>query len=222
MNKNDAPAAKRHNPMTDPAYIARAKSVLTTLDITQDGKAVTGEPTAGEYAIKRKLKRTTDVRTPDEITGLLGMLFPMASFKWVGMFLLALCLAGALSAAMADDTVAPQSCTWTNIRGEEVAGIPGTFFKDATLQATNCVVYVSSGVTQGLSGVTVTITISDTVTSTNFAATVQDAANGKFWFRCSLTNALLDQARVQVKLTDGVGSTYIYPWKVLNMKDPED
>jgi hypothetical protein len=135
---------------------------------------------------------------------------------------LALCLAGALSAAMADDTVAPQSCTWTNIRGEEVAGIPGTFFKDATLQATNCVVYVSSGVTQGLSGVTVTITISDTVTSTNFAATVQDAANGKFWFRCSLTNALLDQARVQVKLTDGAGSTYIYPWKVLNMKDPED
>ena len=219
--KTDTAPRSRLTPEKAEDFRTRAKTVLATLDITKDGKAVEGEPEAGAYEVKRKLKRSSDVRTPDEITGLLGMLYPMASFKWVGMFL-ALCLAGALSAAMADDTVAPQSCTWTNIRGEEVAGIPGTFFKGATLQATNCVAYVSTGVTQGLAGVTVTITISDTITSTNFAATVQDSANGKFWFRCSLTNALLDQARVQVKLTDSLGSTYIYPWKVLNMKDPED
>jgi hypothetical protein len=217
--KTDQAPAKRHNPLTDPAYIARAKSVLNTLDITQDGKAVTGEPTAGEYAIKRKLKRTTDVRTPDEITGLLARLFPAASFKWitvlVALFMVAAC-------AMADDTVAPASCTWTNTRGEATAGISGTFFKGTTLRGTNCATRIDATTTQGLAGVTVTVTISDETTSTNFNATVQDAANGKFFFNCTLSTNFLDQARVQIKLTDGAGSSYIYPWKVLNMKDPED
>jgi hypothetical protein len=214
-----APNTKHKDPFQDPAYVARCKAVLPTLEITKAGAAVTGEPAApGEYEVKRKAKRSTDVRSGAEICDLLARLYPGAGFKWLGA-LLAVCLA--VTAAWAvDGVVAPQNCTFTVTRGEAVAAVSGTYYKGATLLATNCIALVSAGVTQDLTNVDIDVTISDTITSTNFAGTVQVAASGTFWFACSLTNAFLNQANIQVKLTDSGGNSYIYPWKTLNMRDP--
>ena len=138
--------------------------------------------------------------------------------------MLGVVLVGLLSVwpARAADSVEPASCTITNKRSEAESGIPGTFFKGCTLLFTNCQMYASTttNTVQGLDGVTILATISDGTTSTGVTASAISTNLGTYWFSVNLSTNFSNQGNVQIKVTDGGGSSYIYPWKALNMRAP--
>ena len=206
------------DPFADPLFRAGAERVLGAIALTKDGEPFKGKPEAGTYDVKRAA-RTSDVRTGEEITGLLKRLFPNASFKWVGMLLVSLL---AVWPAKAADSVEPASCTITNKRSEAEVGISGTYFKSTTLLFTNCVMYsgTTTNTRQGLDGVTVVATVSDGSYSSNITATAISTNLGTYWFSLNLATNFANQANVQIKITDGNNNVYIYPWKVLNLRSP--
>ena len=125
--------------------------------------------------------------------------------------------------ARAADSVEPATCTITNKRSEAESGISGTYFKGCSLLFTNCQLYASTttNTVQGLDGVTVLATISDGTTSTSVVASAISEAGGTYWFKvANLSTNFSNQGNVQIKVTDGGGSSYIYPWKALNMRAP--
>lgn len=212
---------KHRDPWSDPAYVAEVKRVLGVVVLTdEEKKAVTKEePNAGTFAVSRAA-HTSDVRSGDEICGVLKKLYPKAAFRWVAALMLALTIGVANGA----DAVEPSSCSITNMRGETEGAIPGIYYKSTTLLFTNCVLYsgTTTNTRQGISGVTVTATLSDgsASSSTSVVATAISTNLGTYWFSVNLRTNLSNQANVQVKITDGQANTYIYPWKVLNLRSP--
>jgi hypothetical protein len=212
---------KFRDPWANPAYVAEVKRVLNVVVLTnEETKEVTKtEPEAGTFVVCRA-PHTSDVRTGDEICGVLKKLYPKAAFRWAAALMLAL----AIGAAHGADAVEPSSCTITNMRGEAEVSIPGTYYKSTTLLFTNCVLFSGSttNTRQGIDGVTVTATISDGTasSSTSVVATAISTNLGTYWFSVNLRTNLSNQANVQIKLTDAQNNTYIYPWKVLNMRSP--
>jgi hypothetical protein len=190
--------------------------VITNEDTTEITKA---ELNAGTFVVCRA-PHTSDVRTGDEICGVLKKLYPKAAFRWAAALILSL----AIGAAHGADAVEPSTCSITNIRGETEVAIPGTFYKSTTLLFTNCVLYSgnTTNARQGIDGVTVTATVSDgsAASSTSVVATAISTNLGTYWFSVNLRTNLSNQANVQIKLTDAQNNTYIYPWKVLNMRSP--
>jgi hypothetical protein len=206
------------DPFVDPLYRASAERVLGVIVLTKDGAEFKGKPEAGAFEVKRA-KRTSDVRSGEEITGLLKKLFPNASFKWLAIMLLAFLTVWPAQAA---DSVEPASCVMTNKRSEAEVAIPGTYYKSTTLLFTNCVMHsgTTTNARQGLDGVTVLATISDGAYSSNITATAISTNLGTYWFSLNLATNFANQANVQIKITDGDGNAYLYPWKVLNLRSP--
>lgn len=206
------------DPFQDGNYVAAAKRVLTVVDLKKDGAAFKGGPIEGSFDVSR-VKHTADVRSGTEICWLLKKLFPNATFKWIGIMLALLC---SLS-TMAADTVAPAQTSMTNKRDDYVSAISGTYYRGTSLLFTNCLMYAGTGGTgtvQGLNGVTIDVTVSDGTTSSNFQASAISTNLGTYWFSLNLSTSYVNQANVQVKITDDGGTSYIYPWKVLNMTSP--
>jgi hypothetical protein len=117
--------------------------------------------------------------------------------------------------ARAADSVEPASCTFTNARSDAVATVAaGTIYRNASLNLTNCVAQTTNSVVQGLSGVTVSVSVGNTSTNIDYTATVQTAASGTW--HCTVTVPDLSTFNVQVKLTDSLTNSYIYANKVLS------
>jgi hypothetical protein len=133
----------------------------------------------------------------------------------------ALCLALALANALAGDgTVEPASCTFTNYRGEGVKYIDSdAFYKGATLRCTNCQLYASTDTTtvQNLSNVTIQVQVGIETTNHTFTGTMSSTLG--LW-TCSFTVPTnWDAPNLEVKITDSLTNSYIYPWKIISTKD---
>ena len=125
--------------------------------------------------------------------------------------------------ARASDAVEPATVTFTNVRDEAIWNISDvSYYEGSTLLFTNCAIYSgnsTSSVRQGLVDVTLAIRIGSTATSTLYAGTADVASNGTY--SCSIsvpTNS--GTSYIQLKLTDVNTNSYIYPWKILNRKQP--
>lgn len=127
--------------------------------------------------------------------------------------------------AHAADSVSPATCTFTNFRGEAIAQAGAlSYYKGSTVLFTNCIVYsggtTSAGV-QGLDGVEVQVTIGTVASSVIGTGTVGSAAGGSWWYSTTVPTNYINPY-LQIKVTDGSGNSYIYPWKVLATSDPLD
>ena len=120
--------------------------------------------------------------------------------------------------APAADSVAPASAGLTSIRGEVSRTVNvGACYRGTTFVLTNCIVYAdTTGVTtQGLDGVTVQVAIgtNGVCTLTN-TATVTSAADGKW--TTSFTVPSAPSVSLEVKITDALTNSYVYPSKIIN------
>lgn len=119
------------------------------------------------------------------------------------------------SAALATDAVVPATCTITNLRAQAVETISevGALVQGSTLLFTNCVVY-SGGTTgsavQGLSGVTVEISVGTPATNVDYTCVVQSAAAGT-WYRAVTVPS--SDFTASVRVTDANTNRYVYPLK---------
>jgi len=124
--------------------------------------------------------------------------------------------------AIADTVLLPQNATFTHIRDEATAnGNEVTYWRGDTLLFTNCVCY--SGATtntavQMLSNVVVTVRMGTLAVVATYTGVVQSAAAGTY--ACSVTVPTNTDSSVymQTKLTDSLGNSYSYPWKIVNTK----
>jgi len=137
----------------------------------------------------------------------------------------AVLLLGGVRNASAADAVVPESCSVTNLRGE-AQGKVGTadFYRGASILLTNCVLYAGTSTNsarQGLDGVTVECRIGAQDLSTAYTGTVDVASNGT-WFATVAAPTNSSSAWLQIKITDGSGNSYIYPWKTITTLDPLD
>jgi len=125
-----------------------------------------------------------------------------------------LCLLFAAS-AFAADAVEPANATATFVRGESAGSISaGTIYRGATLNLTNMVCCTTNSATvQGLSGVTVQVSVGNLSTNIDYSATVQVAASGTW--HCTVVVPDLSSFIVQCKITDGSTNSYIYPPKTM-------
>lgn len=125
--------------------------------------------------------------------------------------------------ARSADSVTPESCTVTNLRSEAQGKVgAGDYYRGTTLLLTNCLMYSGTSTNsgrQGLSGVTIEVRVGDTDTNVAYTANVANT-NGEW--SCSIAVPNLQSAWLQVKITDGSGNVYIYPWKTLTTLDPLD
>lgn len=136
------------------------------------------------------------------------------------------CCLGLLSAglwlplsALATDTIAPATATFTNCRADVVnTEISSTrFVEGTTLRLTNCVVYsggTTSSAIQGLDGVTVEIRVGDLFSSTAYTGTVQVATSGT-WTASFTVPTNYQSLFLQLKLTDAGTNSYIYPLRLI-------
>ena len=133
--------------------------------------------------------------------------------------LAAVLLAGLVQAG---DAVTPASCTITNTRGDGVLYISGvTYYDDATLRLTNCVLYSGTSTNsdlQGLSNVTVEVSVGSTTTNIDYSATIQDATSGT-WYCDIVVPSFVSVPFLQVKIEDENTNSYIYPWKKMLTQD---
>jgi hypothetical protein len=116
---------------------------------------------------------------------------------------------------MAADSVDPASATFTSVRSEAAATVSaGTIYRGASLNLTNCVCYTTNSTTiQGLDGVTVMVSVGNINTNIDYTATVQSAALGTW--HCTVAIPDLSSFTLQVKITDALTNSYIYPPKVM-------
>jgi hypothetical protein len=129
----------------------------------------------------------------------------------------AICLA-----AGAADTVEPANATITSLRDEGIGYVSTTvsYYEGSTLRFTNCVLY--SGATtntarQGLDEVTVTVDIGNTATNVEYDGVVI-STNGVWG--CDVTVPTdVSPCYMQLKITDTLGTSYIYPWKIVQTTD---
>jgi len=124
--------------------------------------------------------------------------------------------------AKAQDLVEPASCTFTNFRGEAETYVSGTyFFSGSTLRFTNCVVYAgtdTNSAVQGLSGVTCQVKIGTSTSNIAYTATVTSTNLGKWACDVLIPTNMTSTLYMQLKLTDAYTNSYIYPWKMINVK----
>lgn len=121
---------------------------------------------------------------------------------------------------LADSPVAPPDCTFTNFRGEGVSYVsPETFYKGQALLFTNCVLYSGSSTSsavQGLTNVTVALTIGTTLTNNIYYA-ITNAANSTWSYQFTSFPTNWDDPTIQIKVTDSSGNIYTYPWKKIHL-----
>ena len=123
----------------------------------------------------------------------------------------------------AADAVEPASLTITNIRAETtVSASPTEYFEGATLRLTNCVLFAGASTNsdrQGLSDVTVALTIGNLTTSATYTGSAQIETSG-VWSCDAVVPTNGGQCYLQVTITDANTNIYIYPWKTLAHKTP--
>lgn len=112
----------------------------------------------------------------------------------------------------AADSVASSTLSITNKREQAAEQITwgDNLWQGGTLLLTNCQIFADSTgtTTQGLDGITVTVSAGNSTTNLDYTATVTSAANGQW--HCTVTNLSVDLMQFQVKIVDGDGNTYIY------------
>ena len=126
-----------------------------------------------------------------------------------------------LSSVFAADAVIPASLTITNLRDEaQLYPTDTSYFEGTTLRLTNCVMFAgatTNSARQGLSEVTIQVTIGNTTTSATYTGTAQVETNGT-WSAGATVPTNSGQCYLQIKITDSITNSYIYPWKILNHK----
>ncbi len=140
--------------------------------------------------------------------------------KFLVLGVCCLVLLAAVRFASADDVVLPAQCAFTNNRADGVMYVSDAeFYKGATILFTNCMLQTTGTSTQGLTGVTVEMKWGSTSSSNCYTGTTQVAASGTWWLSITApTN--WDAPNIQVKVTDSVTNSYIYPWKLIHLKTP--
>lgn len=122
------------------------------------------------------------------------------------------------------DAVEPNMVTFTNFRGQAEASILGSScFSGSTLLMTNCAIKSgtsATGTVQGLSGVTVDVTIGNTSSNVHYTATVMSTNLGTWYCSVIVPTNAVSQAWVQIKVTDANTNIYIYPWQYFMIRDP--
>ena len=119
----------------------------------------------------------------------------------------------------------PAKITITNLRGEaSSAADDGTFFRGDQIRFTNCVTYSgasTSTAVQDLTGLTLTVTHGDTLTTgTIVTGVVQVATSGTWSASTTLSTNEADKTQstyIQVRITDGTNS-FTYPLKTLKVR----
>lgn len=136
-----------------------------------------------------------------------------------------MCLVLSASVCFGDDAVTPASTTYDSIRGEAVTTIAGgSFYRGTTLIFTNCMTFTDTSgvVTQGLANVTVTVTVGNGTTSTDYTANCYDeggdGTTNVFWVTFTVPTNITSSMSVQTTLTDANTNIFVYPWKVLQHK----
>jgi hypothetical protein len=128
-----------------------------------------------------------------------------------------------LVAAIALADVAPQTCTFTNLRNQATsAADPNgvTFWRGDSLVLTNCVLSSTTtnwGARQDLTMCVVTCKVGSTDSSAAYAGVVQ-STNGLY----STTFTVPGTGTVYVQTTvtaTNTGASYTYGWKLLSVKD---
>jgi hypothetical protein len=138
----------------------------------------------------------------------------MKKFTKLAVATLGLLCLFAAAPGLAADTVAAANATFTNIRGEAVGTVSGSYYRGATLNLTNCVACTTNAATiQGLDSVTVMVSVGNLTTNIDYTATVQVAASGTW--HCTVAVPDLASFSIQVKVTDSLTNSYIYPAKVM-------
>ena len=124
--------------------------------------------------------------------------------------------------ARAGDAVQPASVTINSYRTEGVSTLSAQeYYIGDTLRFTNCVAWASgtdtNGVRQGLSNVTVQVTLGTQTTGTTYTESVSDAS--KWLWSCDTTVPdLTGQVYMQLRLTDENTNSFTYPWKTVQRK----
>lgn len=140
-----------------------------------------------------------------------------------GALCAATCLLLSVFPAPAADAVVPASLTITNLRDEAMVYANNvSYFEGTTLRLTNCVMFAGASTNsarQGLSDVTIQLTIGNTTTSSTYTGTAEVETNGT-WTCDAVVPTNSSQCYLQVKITDANTNSYIYPWKQLNHRTP--
>lgn len=125
------------------------------------------------------------------------------------------------SFAAGGSPIAAETCTFTNLRTEATAMIPGVYTRGDTLSLTNCAVYKGSTTNAGvqtLTNVTVTLAVGDQASSTIYTGVVVTASAGTW--ACNVTVPTNGNMFVETRLKDENNSTYTYSgWKILSVQD---
>ena len=131
----------------------------------------------------------------------------------------AVVLSAIIGLVKAADTVDPATITGTNNRADSLTYFSETiFFKGASLQWTNCSLQTTGTVVQGLSGVTIQMKWGSAGTNVTFNQVVTSTNLGKWSLLMSVpTN--WDNPSIQIKITDANTNTFIYPWRLIHVKD---
>lgn len=142
--------------------------------------------------------------------------------KTVKCILLTLLVMGFVMATFAaSDAVEPAQLTLTHLREEGTKSASSvTFWRGDTILLTNCTLYnatTTNGAVQGLSNVTVTVTVGTTALSTLYTGTVDSVTGGTYWV--SVSAPTTGTVFVETTITDDQTNSYTYGWKSLSLKD---
>lgn len=124
-----------------------------------------------------------------------------------------------IGSVCAGDAVEPAILTGlTNSRSDSVTFYNATeYYRGATLRFTNCVLLVTNSVIQGLDGVTMELKWGTEATNHVFTPTVTSTNLGK-WTLSLTVPTNWASPYIQIKITDALTNSYIYPWRMLHTK----
>lgn len=123
-----------------------------------------------------------------------------------------------LGSVRAADSVEPASCTFTNSRTTAVSYVNDTeYYRGTSILFTNCVLLTTNGVIQGLDGVTIELKWGTSATNHTFSPSVQVAADGT-WTLATTIPTNWEAPNIQIKITDSLTNSYIYPWRMVHTK----
>jgi len=117
------------------------------------------------------------------------------------------------------DSVDPATITCTNNRNDTLTYLSDAiYFKGASLLWTNCSLQTTGTVAQGLSGVTIQMKWGSASSNVTFSPVVTSTNLGKWSLNMTVpTN--WDQPAIQIKITDAQTNSFIYPWRLIHVKD---
>jgi len=131
----------------------------------------------------------------------------------------ALVLAVFLGTAKAADSVEPASLSVTNNRNDSVSYLSETvFYKNASLLWTNCTLQTTGTVVQGLSGVAIELKWGNSLSNLTFTPIVTSTNLGKWTLNMTIPEGW-DMPSIQIKVTDAMSNSFIYPWRLIHVKD---